>query len=50
MLNGRQLYELLCEERRTEGIESPDWDDVDPAEQIAWGKLGRRLHAVLKLF
>jgi|SRR5271156_2238822 len=41
-MNGRELYEMLCEERLTEELVSPAWDDLEPREQIAWGKLGRR--------
>jgi len=42
-MNGKLLYQLFCHERETEGLTCPTWDALAPREQIAWGKLARRL-------
>lgn len=37
------LYAMFTEELGSEGFERDPWEDLPPREQIAWGKLARRI-------
>jgi hypothetical protein len=43
-MNPKKLYELYKEQMQTEGFDAMvEWDDLDPREMLAWGKLFRLL-------
>ena len=42
-MNAIDLYDMFVQESESEGIGSDEFDNLDSAEQIIWGKLARRL-------
>lgn len=42
-MNPQVLYEMYLAELESEGVGDIGFDDLPAAEQIAWGKLCRRL-------
>jgi hypothetical protein len=42
-VDAKELYALYREQLESEGVESDPWEELEPSDQIAWGKLYRTL-------